>query len=108
MVYPAGTTAAPATVTMSDAARLRSINMGQLATPTDRLLAFGRPHKHEAARGPSSWLLASEPTVVVRPRRARRPLVPVAVLAAMLGIASLIALGVGTTHASTISTVHQP
>lgn len=96
--------------TMHDAARLRSINLGQLATPTDRMLMLGRLRKLEDQRhrpcAPSSDV---ERTFVVRQCPARaRSFVPAAVLAAAFGIASLITVRVGTSHASTATaiTVH--
>lgn len=94
---------------MQDAANLRSINLGQLATATDRLLAFGRPRKHHIEREfrpmASVW---AERTVIVRRRRARRPFLPAVLLAAMFGVASLIAIGVDTSHAATVHSTLQP
>ena len=66
---------------------------------------FGRPRKLEDSRQRLSTLeLDVERTVVARARRVpRRWFVPAAALAAMLGVASLIAVGVGTSYASTVS-----
>lgn len=90
---------------MQQAARLRSINLGQLATPTDRLLMLGRPRKLEDLRHrPSALALDIERTIVVRARpKQRHSFVPAAVLAVMFGVASLIAVGVGTSHASSVT-----
>lgn len=94
---------------MQNVARLRAINIGQMATTTDRLLAFGRPRKLEDARYRPCLPPEIERTVIVgRRRSSRRSFGPAAVLAAMLGLASLIALGVGTSDAHTIHTAHQP
>ena len=88
---------------MQDTARLRSINMGQLATATDRMLMFGQRRKSALSHPPSHRPREAQPR-----RAPRRSLLSVVVLAVMFGVVSLIAVGVGTTHASTISAPRTP
>ncbi len=84
-------------MTMTMPARLRSINLGQLATATDRLLVLGSPRRANLARGSSPDLasplthLATPSVTIVQPRRSHR-------LAIAAAVVFGIVLGFGTTR----------
>ena len=82
---------------MTMPAHLRSINLGQLATATDRLLVLGSPRRANLARGSSPHLaspmtrIAAPSVPVPQPRRSRR-------LAVAAAVVFGIVLGFGTTR----------